>query len=591
MSAGVRRGTVQRRAGAFEAPAEPPHRATLEINPSWSAARLSWALIRGVWPWAISGAALLIVFNTAAMLLPAAIGSLVDEAVLPAADGSTLPEVWHPLALWSGALIALYACMNLGYRFGGRLGWYGVQRSQFMLSQAVISRVLDARGMAGPTSAPGRLLAIATGDVHRACLVLYVTVYPPGEIIGLVVATSLLLSIHTGLGIGVIIALPVVLGLMHLAAKPLQLRSMREQAGLADAAAAAADLVAGYRVIRGLHAQRAAADRYRNVSRTALRGTLAARSAEALFAGLSTLAAQLFAAAVALVAAVLAFAGQLTVGQLITVAGIAVTLVGPLESLVGALGAFWAVSQASARRVLDLVGTAHNPASLGTHALSPPVASPPAPTPALEFDAVALAGGSALDGHVNPGEFVVIRLPHAAHGMFAELLSAKALPTHGTVLLGGLPVHEYQAGALREHLLVLPHTPGLFSGTVLDNTRSTGGAPVPDEVVRQALQVAGIPATELPDGYDTAVGDGGWELSGGQRQRIALARSIAADPAMLVLIEPTSSVDAVTEHGIATRLRAHRAGRTTIVVTDSPSFRAVADRSLAAVSTEGSEDD
>jgi putative ABC transport system ATP-binding protein len=82
----------------------------------------------------------------------------------------------------------------------------------------------------------------------------------------------------------------------------------------------------------------------------------------------------------------------------------------------------------------------------------------------------------------------------------------------------------------------------------------------------------------LPQGMDTRVGDRGRSLSGGQRQRLALARAVAADPQVLVLHDPTTAVDAVTEAHIAGRLRTLRAGRTTILITTSPALLAVTDR-------------
>ncbi|WP_325090667.1 hypothetical protein, partial [Leucobacter sp. M11] len=215
------------RAGLFEAPASAPGR-RLRIDPAWSPARLSGAIIGGVWPWALAGGLLLIVYNAASMVLPAVIGRLVDEVVTPAAAGAAPGTLAGELSLWAAALLGLYLIMNLGYRFGGRLGWYGVQRSQFELTQAILGRILDPRGIAGPTRAPGGLLAVATGDVYRACLVIYVSVYPPGEIAGLLVAAGVLFGVHPGLGLGVVIALPAVLIIMHLLARPLRRRSAAE---------------------------------------------------------------------------------------------------------------------------------------------------------------------------------------------------------------------------------------------------------------------------------------------------------------------------------------------------------------------------
>src|SRR5699024_3924453 len=112
---------------------------------------------------------------------------------------------------------------------------------------------------------------------------------------------------------------------------------------------------------------------------------------------------------------------------------------------------------------------------------------------------------------------------------------------------------------VRSSILVAPHAPGIIAGTVLSNAQATGNQPVAKSTAQQALAVAGLHPKELPQGYDTAINDTGWQLSGGQRQRIALAREPAANPRPAgARDEPTASIDAVTEQAIASAVRAHR---------------------------------
>lgn len=138
------------------------------------------------------------------------------------------------------------------------------------------------------------------------------------------------------------------------------------------------------------------------------------------------------------------------------------------------------------------------------------------------------------------------------------------------------------APAIAEHLVAAPHRVDLFVGTVRSNitmSHDDDEEPIP-EAVLQASAVAEI-LENLPDGLDHPVREGGRNLSGGQRQRIALARALHSDPDVLVLHEPTSAVDAVTEFQIAQavrRLRTSRSGQATLIVTSSPPFLATADR-------------
>jgi ATP-binding cassette subfamily B protein len=137
----------------------------------------------------------------------------------------------------------------------------------------------------------------------------------------------------------------------------------------------------------------------------------------------------------------------------------------------------------------------------------------------------------------------------------------------GTVLIDGHDVNRVPLALLRSSCAVVPQDSFLFSTTIAENIRF-GCPDAPHAHVREAARRAHVldDIEEFPDGFETVVGERGITLSGGQRQRIALARALALDPAILILDDALSSVDAATEEGILKELRSARAGRTCFIV-------------------------
>ena len=140
----------------------------------------------------------------------------------------------------------------------------------------------------------------------------------------------------------------------------------------------------------------------------------------------------------------------------------------------------------------------------------------------------------------------------------------------GPALLGGVSLSELERDFVRRSILVSDSNATLFSGPLRDELDIRGTATEDD--LLDAIETASAEDVieALDDGLDTEVEERGRSFSGGQRQRLVLTRALVADPDILVLVEPTSAVDAHTEARIAERLRQHRAGRTTVVTTASP---------------------
>jgi ABC-type multidrug transport system fused ATPase/permease subunit len=137
----------------------------------------------------------------------------------------------------------------------------------------------------------------------------------------------------------------------------------------------------------------------------------------------------------------------------------------------------------------------------------------------------------------------------------------------GSVFLDGADVRDLRAADLRRAVALVPQHAVLFEGTIGDNLLYAAGD-APDAAIRRALESVDLAETidALPMGLDTPVGERGLTLSGGQRQRLAIARAILADPAVLLLDDCTSALDAETESRVREALAALRPGRTTIIV-------------------------
>src|SRR5439155_17287107 len=271
--------------------------------------------------------------------------------------------------------------------------------------------------------------------------------------------------------------------------------------------------------------------------------------------------------------------GQMTLGDFTAFYAYLLMLLAPMRTLGISLGMAQRAT-ASGARLFQTLERAPRP-------VAPPGAPPlPAGSGRVELRDVSLRyEGAAVDAlhdvslDVEAGTtLALVGATGSGKTTLVQLISRLYDPTAGRVLVDGADVRDVDLGSLRRSIAIVDDDPFLFSATVAENI-----AYAREDATREEIEAAARRAqahgfiAELPDGYDTRVGERGLTLSGGQRQRLAIARALLADPRILVLDDATSSVDASTEQAIKRALREAMAGRTTFIIAHRLSTIALAD--------------
>jgi putative ABC transport system ATP-binding protein len=503
------------------------------------------------------GSGLAMIHQAAEALVPVVIGIVIDRAVETGDTGA--------LVRWIAALAGLFVCLSSAGCVGVYVYERVVTRAGHQARMALVRRVLDPRGGAEAENLPGELVSLASVDTNRIGEGMGMVMLGAGAVVGTVGTATLLLATSVQLGLVVLVGLPLVLVAVRLLARPLERRSGAEHAAVAAASGVATDLMTGLRVLKGIGAEAAAAARYRRASRLALGGALRTARVEGGYEALTITMGGAFLVVVAWLGGRLALDGDLTIGQLVAALGLTQFLVGPLNR-VAFVAATLAQAQAAAGRIAAVCAVPPETRG-GTVSLGDDVRG--------ELRIATPAGGFELVVGAGETVGVVCRSPEDALRLLALLDGPVGSAT--TLALDGVPLGDAVLDDRRRAVLVARHDAALFEETLVGNVAVAAGSP---EQVDAAIRAAGADevAEVVDGGLDAEVGEDGRALSGGQRQRVALARALATDTPVLVLEDPLTAVDAVTEHRVAQRLRSLRDGRTTVLVTSSPALLAVADR-------------
>ncbi|RYV52192.1 ABC transporter transmembrane domain-containing protein [Pengzhenrongella frigida] len=527
-------------------PGSPP--LTSPLAYLWWQARAQWGILLGAIVVGVVG-------NVAGAFLPYVIGRIVDDGLT---DGVSP-------ALLTGCLVlaAVGAVQVVCNVVGHRLDIQNWLRAAFASSQLIghhVTRTGDAVTAELPT---GEVIATVASDALRLGEVYAITARFVGGLAAYAAIAVVLARTSATLGALALVGLPVVVGVLALLVKPLQARQAAQREASGRLTTLGADTVSGLRILRGIGGEEVFTERYRAQSQVVRGAGVRVAQTQSLLDALQTLLPGAFLVSVVWVGAHLALAGEITPGELVALYGFAAFLTHPLWT---ATEAMRVASRAyiGAGKIIKVLAVPE--AAAGEH----PVAAAPDPRAELVDPASGLV--------VRAGTFVALvgADPDATARIATRLgrfdVGPDSMPDDDAdrVRWGAARLSELALAEVRARIVVAESTPHLFTGVLATELDVRGRADEGDLLGALAVADAADVLDSVPGGLAGAIAEQGRSLSGGQRQRVALARALLTEAEVLVLVEPTSAVDAHTEARIAGRLAGARRGRTTVVVTASP---------------------
>ncbi|MFE7515455.1 ABC transporter ATP-binding protein [Streptomyces sp. NPDC057540] len=503
---------------------------------------------------------------------------LVTKVIIDDVIGTKTRSLGVWTGLLVGAAVLVYALTYVRRYYGGRLA-LDVQHDLRIDMYGTVTR-LDGRRQ--DELSTGQVVGRATSDLQLIQGLLFMLPMTVGNVLLFLISLAVMAWLSIPLTLVALAVAPALWWIAKRSRTRLHPATWHAQQQAAVVAGVVDGAVTGVRVVKGFGQEDQETGKIREAGRKLFAGRLRTIRLNSRYTPALQAVPALGQVAVLALGGWLAYRGQITLGTFVAFSSYLASLVGPVRMLAMVL-TVGQQARAGVERVFDLIDT-EPVIEDGTKEL-------PADAPAtVEFDDVSFGYEDAsgkispvLDGfslEIRSGETVaVVGASGSGKSTVSLLLPRFYDVTHGAVLVGGHDVRELTLDSLRAAVGLVPEDSFLFSDTISANI-AYGVPDATREQIENAARAAQADRfiTELPDGYDTKVGEHGLTLSGGQRQRVALARAILTDPRLLLLDDATSAVDAKVEHEIHEALKSVMAGRTTLLIAHRRSTLGLADR-------------
>jgi ABC-type multidrug transport system fused ATPase/permease subunit len=498
-------------------------------------------------------------------------GSIVDEAIRPR-DRDTL---WVLL----GVIVALglaKAVLMVGRRFISGRQALGVE---FDMRNALYSHLLRLSFGFYDRHQTGQLMSRATVDLQSVRFFLgYGLIFFAQHVMTIVGVTAIMFWIEWRLALIALAITPLLVALAYRYSRVSHPVLREVQQKMADVTTVAEESIVGVHVVKAFAQEGQEQAKFERRSEEVFGQSVLANRQRALYVPLLSFVPLLAQGAVLLAGGWMVVQGALTLGEFFAFNLFVTMLIMPLRMLGMWIGQAQRAT-ASGERIFEILDEPEDVAD------PPGALELPSGPGRIRFHRVSFAYAPGrpvledIDLEVEPGRTIAL-IGHTGSGKttLASLVPRFYDVTDGRLTVDGADVRELRRTSLRREIGIVAQDPFLFSATVRENIAFGAPAATDAQVVEAArLAQAEEFIDELPQGYDTVIGERGITLSGGQRQRIAIARALILNPRILILDDATASVDATTEARIRLGLREAMRGRTTLIIAHRLSTIALAD--------------